>query len=214
MRHRDHAVVATLVSACNNAGGSAFPRLSARRRMPAHAFGLKKNRGGTVCASSSTRDNEHTTASLGHSEVLSVQHSVGEPIPEFDQRPEEGAKRLSSVLRQDTRDVFPHDPARAKCCRQSDELQREATSSVGQPCSEPGDAEGLTGRPSDEELDASGMNRVSCINAPREVAVVGDVRVVMSEHGRGERFDLREADRRPPERMPSDRRGLNARANG
>jgi len=37
-------------------------------------------------------DNEDATASLRDSEVLSVEHSVGEPIPEFSQRPEEGAK--------------------------------------------------------------------------------------------------------------------------
>jgi hypothetical protein len=30
-------------------------------------------------------DNEHTAASLGHSEVLSVKHPVGPPIPEFFQ---------------------------------------------------------------------------------------------------------------------------------
>ena len=123
------------INAASSIGGSAFPRRSARRRMPAHAFGLKKNRCGTVCASSSTSDNEHTTAALGHSEVLSVQHSIGEPIPEFDQRPEEGAKSPSSVLRQNAGDVFPDDPARAKCCRQSDKLQREATASVGKPAS-------------------------------------------------------------------------------
>ncbi len=35
-------------------------------------------------------DNDDTLALLGNSEVLSVQHSVGEPIPEFCQRPEDG----------------------------------------------------------------------------------------------------------------------------
>jgi hypothetical protein len=42
-------------------------------------------------------DNEHTAAALGHSEELSVQHSVSEPIPEFCQRPEEGAKIPSTA---------------------------------------------------------------------------------------------------------------------
>jgi len=43
-------------------------------------------------ASSKASDNERTTTALGHSEILSVQRSVGEPIPEFSQRPEEGTK--------------------------------------------------------------------------------------------------------------------------
>jgi hypothetical protein len=60
------------------------------------AFWLKKNRCGTspVC---SVCDNEHATAALGDSEVLCVQNAVGEPEPEFDQRPEEGAKIPPSV---------------------------------------------------------------------------------------------------------------------
>ena len=35
-------------------------------------------------------DNEHTLALLGDAEELSVQNSVGDPIPEFSQRPEDG----------------------------------------------------------------------------------------------------------------------------
>jgi hypothetical protein len=82
---------ATDCSAFDNIGGSFFPRASARRRMPLQAFALKKYRCGTV-PTSKTSDNEHTAASLGHSEILSVKHSVGEPIPELNQRPEEGTK--------------------------------------------------------------------------------------------------------------------------
>jgi hypothetical protein len=52
---------------------------------------LKKNRCGTSPVSK-VSDNEHTAAALGHSEVLSVKNSVGEPIPEFDQAPENGTK--------------------------------------------------------------------------------------------------------------------------
>jgi hypothetical protein len=57
---------------------------------------LKKNRCGRSPVSK-VSDNEHTTASLGHSKVLSVKHSVGEPIPEFDQAPEYGTKVPSSI---------------------------------------------------------------------------------------------------------------------
>jgi hypothetical protein len=55
-------------------------------------------------------DNEDAAPSLGYSEILSVQNSVGDPIPEFDQHPEEGSKRASVVDRQDAGDVLPHQP--------------------------------------------------------------------------------------------------------
>jgi hypothetical protein len=113
-------VIADL-KASSSIGGSAFPRRSARRRIPAHAFGLKKNRCGTREVSSSTCDNEDTASSLGdgtrvavHSGILSVHDPVGPPIPEVLQPPDEGTKSPSSVLRQDTGDVFPDEPRRAK----------------------------------------------------------------------------------------------------
>jgi hypothetical protein len=56
---------------------------------------LKKNRCGRAPISK-VSDNEHTAASLGHSEVLSVKHSVREAIPEVFQRPEDGTKVPSS----------------------------------------------------------------------------------------------------------------------
>jgi hypothetical protein len=87
---------ATARSAAARDGGSSFPRFSARRRIPRQAVALKKNRRGTSPVSS-VSDNEHTAAALGHSEILSVKNSVGEPIPELAQHPEEGAKVPSSV---------------------------------------------------------------------------------------------------------------------
>jgi hypothetical protein len=64
--------------------------------MPAHAVALKKNRCGRTPVSK-VSDNKHTSASLGHSEVLSVKNSVCEPIPEFCHRPEEGTKVPSTT---------------------------------------------------------------------------------------------------------------------
>jgi hypothetical protein len=63
--------------------------------MPLQAVALKKNRCGTSPVSKIS-DNEHTAAALRYSEELSVKHSVGEPIPEFDQAPEDGTKVPSS----------------------------------------------------------------------------------------------------------------------
>jgi len=66
-----YAAWATALSACSSATGSSFPRFSARRSIPAHAVELKKYRCG-IEPLSSTCDNEHTAASLGHSEILGV----------------------------------------------------------------------------------------------------------------------------------------------
>jgi hypothetical protein len=60
------------------------------------AVALKKNRCGRAPISKMS-DNEDATAALWNSVVLSVKHSVGEPIPEFDQAPENGTKVPSSV---------------------------------------------------------------------------------------------------------------------
>jgi hypothetical protein len=48
-----------------------LPRFSARRSIPAHAVELKKYRCG-IEPRSSTCDNKHTAASLGHAEILGV----------------------------------------------------------------------------------------------------------------------------------------------
>jgi len=82
---------ATLASAAAKRSGNFFPRFAARRSIPAQAFALKKYRRGTAPVSKMS-DNEDATASLGHSEELSVQHSPGATIPEFRQRPDDGAK--------------------------------------------------------------------------------------------------------------------------
>jgi len=66
----------TAAKACLNCSGNALPRFSARRSIPAHAFALKKNLGGMDVVSS-TCDNEHTAASLGQSEILSVENPPG-----------------------------------------------------------------------------------------------------------------------------------------
>jgi hypothetical protein len=87
---------ATAVSACAKAGGNVFPRFTARRRIPRQAVELSQYRRGSSPVSKIS-DNEDATPSLGYSEKLSVQNSVGDPIPAFDQHPEEGSKRPSVV---------------------------------------------------------------------------------------------------------------------
>jgi hypothetical protein len=106
--------------------------------MPRQAVALKKNRCGTVPVSK-VSDNEHTAASLGHSEVLSVQNSVGEPIPELAQHPEEGAKIPSSVTGQHSGDVLPNQPLGAVALSNGAKGEHEVATRVIQSLSESGD---------------------------------------------------------------------------
>jgi hypothetical protein len=108
--------------------------------MPAQARALKKNRSGTSPVSKIS-DNEDTTTTLGHSKILSVKHSVGEPIPAFDHAPEEGTKVPSSVARQNSGDILPHDPAGAKAISQSHKRKGQVAALVSQSCSQSCDAE-------------------------------------------------------------------------
>jgi hypothetical protein len=64
--------------------------------MPLQAVALKKYRCGILPVSKMS-DNEDATAALGNSKVVSVQNSVGEPIPELRQPSEEGSKRSGFI---------------------------------------------------------------------------------------------------------------------
>jgi hypothetical protein len=160
--------------------------------MPRQAVALKKYRCGTSPVSK-TSDNEHTAASLGHSEELSVKNPVGEPIPELAQHPEEGAKVPSSVAGQYAGDVLPNQPCGAVACSNGTEGKHEVATRVIQSLSETGDAEGLAGSSSAQKID-------SCIGPLAEAGHVAEVRhigVVVREHGAGEGLDLAEGLRLP-----------------
>ena len=76
---------ATASSACCNCTGRLLPLFSARRRIPAQAFGLKKNRAGTglnsnICDREITQGKD-PSAALRHAEPLRVQNApLGESI--------------------------------------------------------------------------------------------------------------------------------------
>lgn len=144
-------------------------------------------------------DNEHATAALWNSEILSVQDSVGPPIPEFAQRPEEGAKVPSSTRRQDSGDIFPDQPTGACRVSKSKKFECQVATRVSQSLSESGDGEGLTWCSSDKNVNCSGFDVFMDF---REVSEIRRVREPMSQHGRRERVDLREPCRLPPERLP------------
>ena len=134
-----------------------MPLRSALLKIPAHAVGLKKN----LCGSdpiSKTRDNEDSTATLRDSEVLSVQHSVGEPIPELHQRPEEGTKIPSTVATDDAWHVFPDDPSGLDAISQSKKDEGEVAARVFKSFAESCDGEGLAGGSADKKVNCSGFD--------------------------------------------------------
>jgi len=70
-------------------------------------------------------DNDDSAASLGDSEVLSVQHAPGEAIPEFCQRPDDGTHVPSAMRRQEARDVFEDDPGGREVSQESGDVPVE-----------------------------------------------------------------------------------------
>jgi hypothetical protein len=127
--------------------------------MPSQAFFESENLGGSGPVSK-TSDNEDTSPALRdgsgpspHSHVLSVQHSVGEPIPEFPQRPEEGAKVPSSVRGQNTGDIFPDNPPRSEPSSDCQVGEHEVAARVFESLAESCDAEGLAGGSAHEKVN-------------------------------------------------------------
>jgi hypothetical protein len=151
-----YAYRAVCSSAAFSAGGNALPLRPALLNIPAHAVGLKKNLGGSTPVSK-TPDKDDSTATLRDSEVLSVQHSVSEPIPEFDQRPEEGTKVPSTIRTEDTWHVFPDDPSGLELISKSKKDEGEVAPWVFESFAESGDGEGLAGSASDQKVDCSGF---------------------------------------------------------
>lgn len=83
-------------NADRNGSGRVRPRLSARRRIPCAAFTLNKNR--VSVSGSRTCDNEHSTAALGDSVELRIQHSPFDVTkPCVAQRPEKDSHVPSLV---------------------------------------------------------------------------------------------------------------------
>src|SRR4051812_48241348 len=132
-------------------------------------------------------DNEHTLPSLGQAEVLSVQHSVSEPIPERRQPPEEGSKIPPSTRRQDTGYVLPYQPLGPIAISERQIDERQVSARISQSSPKAGDAERLTGCSTNEKID--------CCNGPLlklgHIPEVWYGRIVMREHRRRELVDLR-----------------------
>lgn len=91
--------------------------------IPSQALELKEYVGGASV--SKMADNEHTAASLGHSEELRVQYPPRQTVPELVQRGQQASESLPALDRERSRDVLPHEPSRANLANASNVLEHE-----------------------------------------------------------------------------------------
>jgi hypothetical protein len=90
--------------------------------MPVAAFALKKYRGSAWL--SSTCDKEHSTATLGDSEVLAVKSAPLDVVKAaVGQVIEKGGEIPSSVGGEKSGDVLVHDPSSPHMCRKCDHVE-------------------------------------------------------------------------------------------
>jgi hypothetical protein len=109
--------------------------------MPLAALTLKENLTGAV--GFKTCDNEHSTASLGDSEVSSVQSSPRNAIPELLHFIEKPSEVSAVVGTEEPRDIFQHEPPRSSLLHKVKEGEGEAGSLACESCALPCDAEVL-----------------------------------------------------------------------
>jgi hypothetical protein len=94
--------------------------------MPLAAFALKENLCGAV--GFKTCDKEHSTASLGDSEVSSVQSSPRNAIPELLHFIEKPSEVSAVVGTEESRDIFQHKPPRSSLLHKVKEGEGKAGS--------------------------------------------------------------------------------------
>jgi hypothetical protein len=111
--------------------------------MPSAAFALKENLTGAV--GFKTCDKEHSTASLGDSEVSSVQSSPRNAIPELLHFIEKPSEVSALVGTEESRDIFQHEPPRSSLLHKVKEGKGKAGSLAGKAGALSSDAEVLAG---------------------------------------------------------------------
>jgi hypothetical protein len=117
-------------------GNSSRSIRSARRRIPAAAFWLKKYFCGTSPFSIRSH-NEDSLTRLGDSEVFAVKHTPSHAIPEFGQSPYDEDEISSVVGREKARHVFEENNSGAVLLNQSRKLVKESRLLPSKPRSRP-----------------------------------------------------------------------------
>lgn len=184
--HKGHLLLlhAIASSASRTAAGNFLPCFAARRRIPAHARGLKKYLRGA--STSNISDNEHTTAPLWNSGVLAVQHPPCHAIPEFNQPVKDDGKVPASVAAEKSGYIFNDNPCRAQFAENSCKLEPQAGpfSSKARPSS--GNGQVLAG-----EAPANKINRFEVFGPDfRDILMAFHPRKVAREYQSGELVDF------------------------
>jgi hypothetical protein len=113
--------------------------------MPLAALALKENLAGAV--GFKTCDKEHSSASLGDSEVASVQSSPRNAIPELLHFIEKPSEISAAVGTEESRDIFQHEPPRSALLNKVEEGEGKTASLACESSSLASDAEVLAGEP-------------------------------------------------------------------
>jgi hypothetical protein len=134
--------------------GNALPRLSARRRIPAAAFGLKEYFGWAW--GSKMSDNVDTAAPLGHSEVLRVEYPPRQAVPDVGQRIHDDSEIVAFSGSKEPWNVLDEEPRRAERRRDAAELEEESAALAPESSPLASDREVLAGEPAADEINTQG----------------------------------------------------------
>lgn len=156
--------------------------------MPLAAFALKENLAGAV--GFKTADNEHAAASLGDSEVASVQSSPRNAIPELLHFAEKPSEVSPFVGTEEPRDVFQQEPPRSASLSKVEEGEGEAAPLAGEPCALSCEAEVLAGEPSAPDVCFWDVIRFNL----RDASQIWSVWESLSQHCAGVWINFAEAD--------------------
>jgi len=148
----------TATSASTKGSGNILPRRSARRRIPRAALGESEYRGGAW--STRTADNEHAAAALRDTEVLCIQSSPRDVVPEFVQIMEDDPEVTSASRGEKPGNIFDNAPAGPYCVKDAREFKPERAALAPKTGPATGHAEVLAGEsPIDEVAVAKTVAR-------------------------------------------------------
>jgi hypothetical protein len=113
--------------------------------MPLAALALKENLAGAVGLK--TCDKEHSSASLGDSEIASIESSPPNRVPEVVNLTEQSDEITALIGTEETWHIFKEQPARSALLHKVKEGEGEAGSLACKSCALACDAEVLAGKP-------------------------------------------------------------------
>jgi len=145
---------ATATSASTKGSGNILPRRSARLRIPRAALGESEYRGGAWSAR--TADNEHAAAALRDTEVLCIQSSPRDVVPEFVQVMEDDPEVTSASRGEKSGNILDNAPAGPYCAKDAREFKPERAALAPKTGPAAGHAEVLAGESPVDEVCGSG----------------------------------------------------------